>query len=100
MREGWGKGLRLIVRRVKPSKRHLADLTNFEKKTGTKYSVIATNIRKTTRIPGSHQAQWLDALHPHHPVVEDRVRTNKAMRLPHPSPGTRTDAHREPRRRP
>lgn len=33
------------------------------------------------RIPGSHQAQWLDALHRHHAVVEDRVRTNKAMGL-------------------
>lgn len=80
-REGWSKGLRLIVRRVKPSNRHLANLTDFEKKTGFKYSVIATNINKMTRIPGSHQAQWLDALHRHHAVVEDRVRTNKAMGL-------------------
>ncbi|MGR8007501.1 IS1380 family transposase [Streptomyces hypolithicus] len=80
-REGWDKGLRLIARRVKPSSRHLANLTDFEKKTGFKYSIIATNIRKMTRIPGSHQAQWLDALHRHHAVVEDRVRTNKAMGL-------------------
>lgn len=29
----------------------------------------------------SHQAQWIDALHRHHAVVEDRVRTNKAMGL-------------------
>ncbi|MGX1887475.1 transposase [Streptomyces sp. NPDC055287] len=34
-----------------------------------------------TRIAGSHQAQWLDAVHRHHAVVEDRVRTNKAMGL-------------------
>ncbi|WP_406416770.1 transposase [Streptomyces sp. NBC_00873] len=34
-----------------------------------------------TRIPGSHQAQWLDALHRHHAVVEDRVRTSKATGL-------------------
>ncbi|MER7960359.1 IS1380 family transposase, partial [Streptomyces sp. NPDC096030] len=80
-REGWSKDLRLIVRRVKPSSRHLANLTDFEKKTGFKYSIIATNIRKMTRIAGSHQAQWLDALHRHHAVVEDRVRTNKAMGL-------------------
>ncbi|MGW6412362.1 transposase [Streptomyces vinaceus] len=53
----------------------------FEKKTGWKYSVTATSISKTTRIPGSHQIQWLDALHRHHAVVEDRVRTNKAMGL-------------------
>ncbi|MCO8307128.1 hypothetical protein [Streptomyces sp. RKCA744] len=38
-------------------------------------------IAKMTRITGSHQAQWLDALHRHHAVVEDRVRTNKAMGL-------------------
>lgn len=80
-REGWSKGLRLIVRRAKPSSRHAANLTDFEKKTGWKYSIIATNIRKMTRIAGSHQAQWLDALHRHHAVVEDRVRTNKAMGL-------------------
>ncbi|MFG3002286.1 IS1380 family transposase [Streptomyces sp. NPDC048340] len=80
-REGWSKGLRLIVRRVKPSSRHTANLTDFEKKTGWRYSIIATNIRKMTRIAGSHQAQWLDALHRHHAVVEDEVRTNKAMGL-------------------
>ncbi|WP_405899261.1 hypothetical protein OG242_18685 [Streptomyces sp. NBC_00727] len=33
-REGWSDGLRLIVRQVKPSSRHLANLTDFEKKTG------------------------------------------------------------------
>ncbi|WP_338672180.1 IS1380 family transposase [Streptomyces sp. SCSIO 30461] len=80
-REGWSRGLRLIVRRVRPSSRHLANLTDFEKKTGWKYSVIATNINKMTRVVGSHQIQWLDAVHRHHAVVEDRVRTNKAMGL-------------------
>lgn len=80
-REGWIKGMRLLVRRVRPSARHAKDLTAFEKKTGWKYSIVATNISKMTRIPGSHQAQWLDALHRHHAVVEDRVRTNKAMGL-------------------
>ncbi|MFH9903120.1 hypothetical protein ACH4NX_10635 [Streptomyces sp. NPDC017225] len=34
-----------------------------------------------TRISGSHQAQWLDALHRHHTAVENRVRTNKVMGL-------------------
>ncbi|WP_405899260.1 transposase [Streptomyces sp. NBC_00727] len=34
-----------------------------------------------TRIAGSHQAHWLDALHRRHAVVEDEVRTNKAMGL-------------------
>lgn len=80
-REGWIKGMRLIVRRVRPSGRHVKDLTAFEKKTGFKYSIIATDISKTTRVPGSHQIQWLDALHHHHAVVEDHVRTNKAVRL-------------------
>lgn len=78
-RDGWIEGLRLIVRRVRPSGRQMKDLTPFEKKTGWKYSITATNIRKMTRIQGSHQGQWLDAVHRHHAVVEDRVRTNKAM---------------------
>ncbi|MBB4932736.1 hypothetical protein F4561_003556 [Lipingzhangella halophila] len=33
------------------------------------------------RITGSHQVQFLDALHRDHVEVEDRVRTNKAMGL-------------------
>lgn len=80
-REGWLKGMRLIVRRVRPSGRHTENLTAFEKKTGWKYSIVATNITKLWGIPGSHQVQWIDALHRHHAVVEDRVRTNKAMGL-------------------
>jgi len=80
-REGWTKGMRLIVRRVKPSGRHTKDLTAFEKKTGWKYSITATNISRTARIPGSHQIQWLDVLHRHHAVVEDQVKANKAMGL-------------------
>jgi serine/threonine protein phosphatase PrpC len=80
-RDGWIKGMRLIVRRVKPSGRQTKDMTAFEKKTGWKYSIVATNISRMTRISGSHQIQWLDALHRHHAVVEDRVRTNKAMGL-------------------
>lgn len=80
-RPGWIKGMRLIVRRVKPSGRQMRDMTDFEKKTGWKYSIIATNITKMTRVQGSHQAQWLDGVHRHHAVVEDHVRTNKAMGL-------------------
>ncbi|MEJ8632111.1 hypothetical protein [Streptomyces sp. MS2.AVA.5] len=45
-REGWLKGMRLIVRRVRPSGRHTENLTSLEKKTGWKYSIIATNITK------------------------------------------------------
>ncbi|WP_407698325.1 transposase [Streptomyces marianii] len=80
-REGWIKGMRLIVRRVKPSGRQMHDLTTFEKKTGWKYSIVATNISKMTRVRGSHQIQLLDALHRHHAVVVDHVRTNKTMGL-------------------
>ncbi|MET7519434.1 transposase [Streptomyces sp. NPDC005480] len=80
-REGWLEGMRLIVRRVRPSGRHTESLTAFEKKTGWKYSIVATNITKLWGVAGSHQVQWIDALHRHHAVVEDRVRTNKAMGL-------------------
>lgn len=73
--------MRLIVRRVKPSGRHTKDLTAFEKKTGWKYSITATNISRMARIAGSRQIQWLDALHRHHAVVEDQVKANKAMGL-------------------
>ena len=32
-------------------------------------------------MPGSHHPQFIDVLHREHAVVEDRVRTNKAMGL-------------------
>ncbi|GAA0388693.1 IS1380 family transposase [Acrocarpospora corrugata] len=74
---------RLIARRVVPSRRHQAKLTALEKKTGWKYSIIATNLgpRGMRGVPGSHQAQFIDVLHRSHAGVEDRVRTNKAMGL-------------------
>jgi hypothetical protein len=79
--KGWN--VRLLVRRVKPSRRHQATLTALENKTGWKYSIIATNFgpRGMRGVPGSHQAQFIDVLHRAHAVVEDRVRTNKAMGL-------------------
>ncbi|KIE22896.1 transposase [Streptomyces sp. MUSC 125] len=80
-RDGWPEGMRLIVRRVKPSRRQLKKLTDFEKKTGWRYSVTATNIRHMWGIAGSHQIQFLDALHRDHAEVEDRIRTGKAMGL-------------------
>ena len=103
-REGWPEGMRLIVRRVKPSRRHLGKLTAFEKKTGWRYSVTATNIRHMWGIAGSHQIQFLDVLHRDHAEVEDRVRTNKAMGLRTCRPQVlaeerELDARREPRRR-
>ncbi|WP_338674578.1 hypothetical protein V1460_17265 [Streptomyces sp. SCSIO 30461] len=52
-RDGWIKGMRLIVRRGRPSGRHVKDLTAFEKRTVWKYSITATNISKMPRIRGS-----------------------------------------------
>jgi hypothetical protein len=80
-RDGWPEGMRLIVRRVRPSRRHMKKLTSFEQKTGWRYSVTATNIRHMWSIAGSHQVQFLDALHRDHAEVEDHVRTNKDMGL-------------------
>ena len=81
---GWPQGLRWIVRRTKPSRRQMPNLTAFEKATGWRYSIIVTNIPATGGIggvPGSHHAQFIDVLHREHAVVEDQVRTNKAMGL-------------------
>ncbi len=79
--QAWVKGLRLIVRRTRPSARHAKNLTDLEKRTGWRYQVVATNIGRIAGLPGSHQPQWLDLLHRSHATVEDRVRTNKAMGL-------------------
>ncbi|MEU1276272.1 transposase [Streptomyces sp. NPDC005799] len=92
-REGWPKGMRLIVRRVKPSRRHLGKLTAFEQKTGRRYSITATDIRHIGYIAGTHQVQFLDVLHRDHAEAEDRVRTNKAMGLANlPSKSRETNA--------
>ncbi len=81
---GWPAGLRWIVRRTKPSRRQMKNLTAFERATGWRYSIIVTNITATGGIggvPGSHHAQFTGVLHRSHATVEDRVRTNKAMGL-------------------
>jgi hypothetical protein len=79
----WPPGLRWIVRRTKPSRRQMKNLTAYEKKTGWRYSVIVTNIPDTgiAGVPGSHHPQFIDVLHRQHAVVEDQVRVNKAMGL-------------------
>ncbi len=76
-------GLRWIVRRTKPSRRQAKNLTAFESATGWRYSIIVTNIPGTgiTGVPGSHHPQFIDVLHRQHAVVEDGVRTSKAMGL-------------------
>ena len=81
--EGWPPGLRWIVRRTKPSRRQMGNLTAYEKKTGWRYSIIVTNVPDSgiPGIPGSHHPQFIDVLHREHAVVEDQVRVNKAMGL-------------------
>jgi hypothetical protein len=80
----WPGGLRWIARRVKPSRRHLRNLTDWEKKTGWKYSITCTNIPDggIGGVPGSHHPQYIDTVHREHAVVETGgVRTAKAMGL-------------------
>jgi hypothetical protein len=80
-RPGWPDGMRLLVRRTRPSARQVNKLTDLEKRTGWRYAITATNIRHMWGIPGSHQPQWLDALGRARAHVEDRVRCNKALGL-------------------
>jgi hypothetical protein len=79
----WPDGLRWIVRRVRPSRRHLKKLTAYEMETGWKYSIICTNIpgEGIEGVPGSRHAQFIDVLHRQHAVVEDGVRAGKAAGL-------------------
>jgi hypothetical protein len=80
----WPAGLRWIVRRVKPSRRQMRNLTDYEKKTGWRYSVTCTNIPDAGigGVPGSHHPQFIDVIHREHAVVETGgVRTAKAMGL-------------------
>jgi Transposase DDE domain group 1 len=80
----WPGGLRWIARRVRPSRRHLKNLTDYERKTGWKYSITCTNIPDAgiAGVPGSHHPQYIDTVHREHAVVETAgVRTAKAMGL-------------------
>jgi len=80
----WPDGLRWIVRRVRPSRRQMGNLTAYEKKTGWRYSIICTNISLAGigEVPGSHHPQYIDVVHREHAVVETGgVRTAKAMGL-------------------
>ena len=80
----WPDGLRWIARRVKPSRRHLKNLTDYERETGWKYSITCTNVPDSgiSGVPGSHHPQYLDTVHREHAVVETGgVRTAKAMGL-------------------
>lgn len=101
--EGWPEGMRLIVRRVRPTRRHLKKLTAFETRTGWRYCITATNIGRMWGIAVSGHAQFLDVLHRAHAGVEDRVHQQSdgpgqlALRLLGGQP--RLDARREHRRR-
>jgi hypothetical protein len=80
----WPDGLRWIARRVRPSRRHLKNLTDYEKKTGWKYSITCTNIPGAgiAGVPGSHHPQYIDVVHREHAVVETGgVRAAKSMGL-------------------
>jgi len=80
----WPDGLRWIARRVKPSRRHMRNLTDYEKETGWKYSITCTNVPDDgiPGVPGSHHPQYIDVVHREHAVVETSgVRTAKAMGL-------------------
>jgi Transposase DDE domain group 1 len=81
---GWPAGMRLIVRRVKPSRRDLKKLTAFEKRTGWRYQIVATNIparQGLSGAPGSGQVWFVDALYRDHAEVEDRVKAIKRIGL-------------------
>ena len=80
----WPDGLRWIARRVKPSRRQARNLTDYEKKTGWRYSITCTNIPGSGigGVPGSHHPQYIDVVHREHACVETAgVRTAKAMGL-------------------
>ncbi|MEU1601135.1 transposase [Streptomyces sp. NPDC005708] len=81
---GWPKRMRLIVRRVKPSRRDAKKLTAFEKRTGWRYQIIATNIpahHGLSGVPASGQMWFVDALYRDHAEVEDRVKAIKRVGL-------------------
>lgn len=50
-RTGWPSNLRLLVRRTRPSRRPAKMLTPFERATGWRYQIIATNIGRMWGVP-------------------------------------------------
>jgi hypothetical protein len=80
--EGWPPGLRLIVRRSRPSRRHAKKLTEYEKASGWRYQITATNIVRMAGVPGSHHPFFADVLYRQRGgPAEHGVRTGKAMGL-------------------
>ncbi|MFD4144468.1 transposase [Streptomyces sp. NPDC058572] len=80
---GWPAGTRLVVRRVRPSRRNAKKLTVFEKHTGWRYQIVATNIpdQGLSGVRGSGQVWFVDALYRDHAEVEDRVKAIKRIGL-------------------
>jgi hypothetical protein len=78
---GWPDGIRLIVRRSRPSARHERKLTDFEKATGWRYQISATSIVALAKVPGSHHPWFLDALYRDRGSAEDQVKAGKAQGL-------------------
>ena len=74
----WPGGLRWIARRVKPSRRHMRNLTDYEKKTGWKYSITCTNIPDAGIRRRAGQPP--PAIHRHRPP---RTRRRQDRRGPH-----------------
>ncbi|MEV6949313.1 hypothetical protein AB0N07_46895 [Streptomyces sp. NPDC051172] len=67
---GWPAGVQLAVRRVKPSRRDPKKLTAFERRTGWRYQIVATNIpshQGLSGVPGSGQVWFVDAPYPDTP---------------------------------
>jgi hypothetical protein len=61
----WPGGLRWVARRVKLSRRQMADLTAYEK-AGWRYSITCTNIPGSGigGVPGSRHPHYIDTAHP------------------------------------
>ncbi len=81
----WPGGLRWIARRVKPSRRHPRNLTDYEKKTAGKCAVTCTNIPDSGigGAPGSHHPQYIDTVHREHAYVNHLVTSCvTSMRMP------------------
>ena len=80
----WPGGLRWIVRRVKPSRRQMRNLTAYEKKTGWRYSITCTNIPDAGigGVPGSHHPQYIDVVHREHAGRGDRRRPHRESHGP------------------
>ena len=92
---GWPAGLRWIVRRTKPSRRQIRNLTARERATGWRYSIIVTNIPPLrparTRLT-SHPvpATWKKPA----PAQSEPVPPPRAHRAaPQPAGKTRTGYH-------